>query len=132
MHQLDPLLDMRLEPLEEGGFEIIRGAELGFAVYGQRVCAWDEHMLYRCSPRLGACAEFLEEVYGGGEQRLTLGDEDAPLFCKTLLPLLQEHLQVEVPPQMEAMKPVEGRVEFYLDAAGGQAECRARVLYGQA
>ena len=74
VHQLDPLLDMRLEPLEEGGFEIIRGAELGFAVYGQRVCAWDEHMLYRCSPRLGACAEFLEEVYGGGEQRLTLGD----------------------------------------------------------
>ena len=132
VHQLDPLLDMRLEPLEEGGFEIIRGAELGFAVYGQRVCAWDEHMLYRCSPRLGACAEFLEEVYGGGEQRLTLGDEDAPLFCKTLLPLLQEHLQVEVPPQMEAMKPVEGRVEFYLDADGGQAECRARVLYGQA
>ena len=127
----DPTLSMRVECLEDGGFELVRGGALGFVSFGEQLYAWDEHRAYRCSPALAACAPFLTEAYSDGEERLLLSAADAPLFCKVLLPLLRGSIQMEVPEQLERLQPVEGRLEFYLDAERGRAECRAKAVYGQ-
>ncbi|MGN0072671.1 MAG: SNF2-related protein [Coriobacteriales bacterium] len=127
----DPQLQLQVRALEDGGFELERGGRLGFAAFDELLFAWDERCIYRCSPALSRCAAFLCEAYGSSEEHLFLSAEDAPLFCKTLLPLLQETLQLQAPAELERLRPVEAKLEFYLDASGGRAECRAKALYGQ-
>lgn len=127
----DPFIDMEIVSLKEGGYRLNRSVGLEFVVAGDRVYAYDSQCLYRCSDKLGACRDFLEEVYLSSDDSLTVSEADAPLFCKTILPMLQDALDVAVPSEMEAMRPVEGRLEFYLDIVGGNGECKAKVCYGE-
>ncbi|MGN0038148.1 MAG: SNF2-related protein [Coriobacteriales bacterium] len=129
----DPELALELLPLKNGGYELLRASSLGFIVFGQRVYAWDQERFYRCSPAFSPSAEFLLYVYENGEEHITISDDDIPLFCSTVLPALQQAAAVRAPKEVEALKPVPGRLEFYLDVAKrGGAACQAKALYGKA
>ena len=128
----NPRLGIRIEALEEGGYHIERGEYFGF-LYDQRTLyAWDERSFYHCDSKMSACGDFLLSVYASGEDLLVVGDEDMPAFCSAVLPVLEDGIDVDAPSELNALKPVEGKLEFYLDASAGQAECLAKALYGQA
>ena len=128
----DPKLSVAIKPLEDGAYEIERGELLGFVASGNRLYAYDDRSFYCCGKEMASCGEFLQEVYAKGEERLCVSADDLPLFCSTLLPLLEGGIEVEVPKELDDMKPVEGKVEFYLDATDGGAECVCKALYGDA
>lgn len=130
--QRDPHLELSIKSLDNGAYELVRGGELGFVSNGRRLFAWDARNIFKCSSKMAACGEFLQDVYSQGEDRLTVSADDMPLFCSTLLPLLENGIAVDVPAEVEEMKPVEGKVEFFLDAGGGQAECVSKSVYGDA
>lgn len=130
--QRDPKLSVAIAALEDGAYEIKRGEELGFVASGVRLYAYDDRSFYCCGKEMGSCGEFLQEVYAKGEDRLCVSAEDLPLFCSTLLPLLEGGIEIEVPKELDDMKPVEGKLEFFLDAVDGGAECVCKALYGDA
>ncbi len=123
-------LGVRLEELEDGSYRLERAEEMGFLYDSKRLYAWNGHSFFNCSKELSACGDFLVNVYSNGEETLLISDQDMPAFCSAVLPVLESGLQVSTPPKIQSMKPVPGKVEFFLDATGGQAECVAKVSYG--
>ena len=126
----DPELHVRLSALEDGAYEINRSEDLGFISRGTRLYAYDDRCFYACSEKMSSCGDFLQDVYAKGEERLYIGADDLPLFCSTLLPLLEDGIDLSAPEELEDMKPVADKVEFYLDAADGGAECMCKSVYG--
>lgn len=126
----DPDLTLRIVRDEDGGYLIPRDEGLVFAAEGERMYLLQDDMLFRCSSRFARCAEFLRDVYRSNDDKLYIARDDMPLFCATALPLLESALSVDVPPEVDLMRPVDAKFSFYFDKRGGVIEVSVRAAYG--
>ena len=80
----DPEVKVSLEKSTEDGYCIERGSDVVLAAQGRRLYLWMGDVVYRCSPELARCADFLRMVYEGSDVRLFISKEDMPLFCSAV------------------------------------------------
>ena len=125
----NPPLKLRIQPFEDG-YEILRDDSLNVIAFDERAYVIINHVFYRCTKDFAPCAEFLRDVYCSWDDRLTIAESDLPAFCASLLPQLQECLHIEAPQELEALKPVPCKIEFYLDKPDDNCVCRIKALYG--
>lgn len=126
----DPRVPLRIERYERGGYVIARDSEIVFAAEGPRMYVFEDDRAFRCTPAFARCADFLRSVYRAPDELLYITTADMPLFCATVLPDLEETLEVDAPPEVALMKPEKANLEFYFDRAGELIEVAARVRYG--
>lgn len=129
----DPRITLRITRADQAGYLIRRDEEMVFAAAGDRMYLLQDDMFFRCSPAFTRCADFLRSVYRSSDDQLFITPEDMPLFCSAVLPLLEETLDVDAPRELELLRPVPARFEFYFDYAKKTdcIEVDAQVLYGE-
>ena len=91
----------------------------------------DRDSIIRCPPELRELAPFLTVAFAGGTTRLMLSERDAPRFAATLLPRLERAISVDVPPEMEALRPDPVSIEFRLDRDRSGVTCDVVAVYGE-
>lgn len=126
----DPPVSLTAKPMSEGGYELVRHGGYDFVSVGDQLVAIGSRHLWRCTERLAALSDFLTSVYSGPGDHILLAERDVARFAATTLPELEEGLRVEAPAALEALRPVPGKVTFYLDRTGGLVTCDAVVAYG--
>ncbi len=126
----NPPLQLEIEAVA-GGYVIDRFSDYFFLCFQKRVYAMHTHGIYRCTPEYAEVADFLLNVHERGEQHLIVSEDDMPSFCSSVLPVLEKAFSVQAPPELENLKPVACKVEFYLDTDGSRATCEAKALYGK-
>ena len=141
----DPIIPIVIRPYDKGGYLIERDGNLAIAAQGGRMYLWrgndaSSHSggdrssdgggtLYRCSREFSRCAGFLRTVYDSDNERLFVSKQDMPLFCATVLPLIESTLQLQAPQELEAFKPVPCELEFFFDKSDDFVTCDAWAIY---
>lgn len=131
----DPELSIRIMRLASGGYEIMRDADVHVVLNAGAAYAFADGVAYRTSRDFGEAARFLRDVYQSVDDELHISDDDIAEFCKKVLPGIEGALDIEEPPELEALKPVAASFSFYLDCerrGRGKAELitvDARVRY---
>lgn len=125
----DPVIPLAIRPFDKGGYLIERGGDIAIAAQGDRMYLWCGGALHRCSREFSRCADFLRTVYDSDNERLIVSKQDMPLFCATVLPLLESTLHVQAPQELEAFKPVPCELEFYFDKDDEVVICNAWAAY---
>lgn len=134
----DPELGLSVEGYADGGcrgYVVRRGAghgalDLRFATGHGATYVLVGTTFYRCSAEFAAARELLEAIWGAPEDELFVDEGDRTLFCRTVLPLLGAGVPARVPAELEAMRPVPCRLEFYLDRTDVGLTCDAVAVYG--
>ena len=126
----DPTVHVSLKRAPDGGYLIERGSDLVFAAQGDRMYVWMDDTLYRCSPEFSRCADFLRAVYESPDNVLFIATGDMPLFCSTVLPVVEEELALDAPREVADFKPVPGKLAFYFDKVRAGVTIEAQVTYG--
>lgn len=128
-HQ-DPRIDLKLNKVGVDGYSIIRTDTIPFAAHGDRMYVWQDDAFYRCSPEFSLCADFLRDVYDSDDDRLFIACADMPLFCATVLPAIENRLNVQAPSEIEAFRPVPCNLEFFFDRDRKGVSINAQAVYG--
>ena len=130
----NPPLDLDVERYDDGGcsgYLIRRGAgTLRFLCGKGSTYVLEGSALYRCTPEFAACRELLEAIYDAPDAELFVDDADRALFCRTILPLLDDAVPAHMPADLEALRPVPCRMEFYLDRTAEGITCDPVAVYG--
>lgn len=126
----DPRLDVILERTDEGGYTIALADDVVVAAYGDRLYLWKGDVFYRCSNDFAQCSDFLRSAGKNVDEPLFVNETDMPLFCATILPVLEQRLQVHQPEGLEVYRPVPCQLEFYFDKTDDGLSCDARARYG--
>ncbi len=116
---------------DHGSFELAHDGALEFYATEERLYAMDRDSIIRCPPELRELAPFLTVAFAGGTTRLMLSERDAPRFAATLLPRLERAISVDVPPEMEALRPDPVSIEFRLDRDRSGVTCDVVAVYGE-
>ena len=127
----DPDISLSLTSTAADAFKIERGRAVEVFGTGERVYAVQDDRLYRCSPRMLPIAAFLQQVYCSQALDLLMTAEDARRFCVSVLPSLERAMEVDVAPELDALRPDPLRLTFVLDCQGQLATCDAIARYGE-
>lgn len=127
----DPEARLLIEAAPDSAFELRRETGLDFFSTGERLYALDGRALWRCTPRLEAVSGFLTGVWASPSTQLLLAEKDVPRFASSVLPRLERALEVEVPRELEALRPEPLRLEFVLDSTSQGVSCDLLALYGE-
>lgn len=128
--QGDPLLRMEVIPTGDDAFELVRHGTVALFSADEHLYALQGGRLLRCSEGLAEAAPFLQQVYCSPAPQLLMTSEDARRLALTALPSLERALDVEVPDELEALRPEPLRLVFRLDRSGRSVTCDARATYG--
>ena len=131
----DPKVQVRIVELPEGGgFEVLRNASVKVVSAGGRAIAWSKDTLYICSRTLSQNAGLLSTLLAHPDERMVVADDDAPMFCATVLRRLEGCASVKVPERLGLMRPHPCKVSFRLDYDPGRSivTCHAQATYGEA
>ncbi len=127
----DPPLQLRIVP-EDAGYLLVADTQAIFAVSGASAFVYEEEGFYRTSERFAIDAPSVRELFEASGERFFVAEDDMPLFCATVLPVLERTATVSVPAAVLSMKPLPGRVEYYFDRAKERIEASVQVVYGSA
>lgn len=129
--EADPDVSIVLQRTDEDGYAIEQPDATPFVAQGERMYLWQGDTFYRCSPAFARTADFLRTVYENEDTRLFVSLADLPLFCAAVLPVIEEQLHVEVPPEVDLFRPVPCTLEFYFDRTDHDVTCTAHAVYGE-
>ncbi|HIS40311.1 MAG TPA: DEAD/DEAH box helicase [Candidatus Aphodovivens avistercoris] len=127
-----PSLGLRLELASDGGCRIEARESARLVRGGGRMFVWDGDEFRRCPAGWMRCADVLAVALDPETRPVCVARGDLPRFCSTLLPQMEAALPVEVPPELEALKPVPCALRFYFDREGAEIVCEAKAAYGAA
>ena len=114
---------------EEGGYVVSAPDDAVVIRSDAGMYVWIGGAFHRCPDEMGACADFLAAALDREADRLFVALDDLPLFCATLLPAIEGPLGLEVPVELQALKPVPCELRFYFDREGKDVTCEARAAY---
>lgn len=127
----NPPVRVVFEAKDDGGFSYVPEGHIAIARFGETMYVWYQHVFYRCDENYDECEDFLRDACSEAGVPQYLSAEDAPEFCRDVLPSLERNMEVIVPGAMRSMAPCPCRIEAYLDYAGGAATCIAQACYGE-
>ncbi len=127
----DPQVGVELVALDKGGYELKRSGQASFANCDGRLLAWQGDTFYRCTQALAGAADFLTTVYASPVGKLVVSKGDVARFAYAMLPTLEEALGTRAPAELDKLKPVPCKLEFYLDRDAQQVTCEPRAVYGE-
>ena len=127
----DAPVSVRLVKTDRGGWAIERGDRVRLVEHADQVFAWlGGDVIYRCSKEFSRCADFLRNVYESQDRMLFISDEDMPLFCAAVLPVIEAGLSVEAPEEIDAYRRVPCAPRFYFDKDAKRVMGAAEAVYG--
>lgn len=125
----DPDVSVEIVTEESGAVRLSRTGGTQFVRCGDRMWAYDSKQMYRCSDRMLEAGDFLEHAFDAPGD-LVVSSGDLPRFAATLMPALEKSLGTQAPEELQAMRPRECRLSFYLDRTPQGVTCDARASYG--
>ena len=126
----NPSIAVELVGTGDDAFKLVRRGAIEVFSTSERVYALQGEYLYRCSDDMLPAAPFLQQVYCSQSAELLMTTDDARRFCVTALPVIERALPVEVPAELDAMRPDPLHLVFKLDSLGNLVTCDAIAQYG--
>lgn len=127
----EPDLRLSIDPAGNGGYFIEAAEDARFIRSGETMFVWDSDGFHRCPATWTPCADFLSIALDPETRPIYIAPKDAGLFCATILPHAEKALRIEVPAELEILKPVPCTLRFYFDREGNEITCEARAFYGE-
>lgn len=127
----DPLIHISLNRANKNGYHLTQKDDTPFIAHANRMYVWIDDMFYNCSPAFAESANVLRTLRDSEEGQLFISEQDMPLFCATVLPAIEQHLQVSIPAEVNDYRPIPCELEFYFDKTKKGVMCEAHALYGQ-
>lgn len=115
---------------DEGGYVVSAPDDAVVVRSDAGMFVWTGGELHCCPDEMEGCSDFLAAALDREADRLFIARDDLPLFCATLLPAIEEPLGLEVPAELQALRPVPCEPRFYFDREGEEITCEARAAYG--
>ena len=126
----DPVMHLDISAENEGSY-VLSGMEgMRMAVSGGRALVWDSDRLYCCTEEFSKSSDLLSLFMADRGGGLVLAERDAPAFCATVLPKVEQVVSVRVPEALESLRPEPCRLEFRLDRTDAGVTCVATANYG--
>ena len=116
---------------EHGGYMLARNTEAVFISHGDRLYIWQDEFFYRCNANYAGLVPFLCSVYDSEAENLYINKKDMPLFCATILPVIEQRLTVSVPEDIAIYRPVPCALSFYFDYDKKNIICEGWATYGE-
>lgn len=126
-----PPLEARIVA-EGDGYLVVPDSQADFLVAGTRAYVLSEGTFYRTDERFARAATIMRAFFEDARERFYIARDDMPLFCATVLPVLEEGARVAVPSELSAMRPVPARIEYYFDRAKDMILLSVQAVYGRA
>lgn len=124
-------LGLAIERVGDEGYAITRPDDAVLVRSADAMFVWQGETVARCPDAWLAASDFLAAVLDREADELFIAADDAALFCATLLPAAEASLPIDVPPELEALKPVPCVLRFYFDRERDQITCEAKAAYGK-
>lgn len=115
-----------------GGWQLTANDDAILIRSDQRMYVWSGDTFFRCPEVWLPCADVLGALLNRESGPLYIAPGDLPLFCATLLPVIEGPLAIDVPPELEALRPVPCELRFYFDRDRTRVTCEAKAVYGDA
>ena len=125
-----PTLPFSLERADDGGYFIAAPDDCILVRADRLMFVFQGNTFYRCPDALLSCGSFLELTLDRESEPLYIAPADLPLFCATLLPVIADPLDIDVPPELEALQPAPCELRFYFDRDRKRILCEAKAVYG--
>ncbi len=131
VEEADPRIPISLQAAERDSYLIAKSYDAIITAHGTRMYVYQNDIFYRCSQEFAQCADFLKNVHNSREDFLLVAKEDMPLFCATALPIIEKHLLVHTPAEIDTFRPMPCSLEFYFDRDKRGVLCDAWAIYGE-
>lgn len=125
----NPPLHILCKKQGSGGFVLECDVDARIVEYDGDVYVWADGYFYHCEESFEACLPFLLNVYVNRSEQAYLSANDAVDFCRCILPIIEPFVDIELPQELEGLRPRNGEVEIYLDRDGSACVCQAYVIY---
>ena len=113
----NPKLALQIKKTEHSAYELKRKGTIETISQGSRLYIWDGAIFWRCEEDFAQCSDFLQTIYEESSQDIFIANKDIPLFCATILPLIEKNFDMQTPPELENLRPCECTLKFFFDKA---------------
>ena len=127
----NPPLHVVCSPQGSGGYLLESDVDARIISYDEDIYVWADEFFYHCDAGFSDCLPFLENVYCNKSEQAYLSSNDATSFCKTLLPVIEPFVEMELPDELAMLRPRSCEVEIYLDRDGSACVCEAYAVYDE-
>ena len=127
----NPPLHVVCSPQGSGGYLLESDVDARIISYDEDIYVWADEFFYHCDTGFSDCLPFLENVYCNKSEQAYLSSNDATSFCKTLLPVIEPFVEMELPDELAMLRPRSCEVEIYLDRDGSACVCEAYAVYDE-
>ena len=127
----NPPLHVVCTPQGSGGYLLQGDVDARIISYDDDIYVWADEFFYYCDEGFAECLPFLENVYCNKNEQAYLSSNDAPAFCKILLPVIEPFIEMELPNELAMLRPRACEVEIYLDRDGSVCVCEAYAIYDE-
>ena len=129
----DPQFSVSIERVQDDSYRLAYDGDeiFGLLSTGRHLFALTNDQILRCSKEVQDAEDFLETVLGAYGTDLVMTAEDTRRFAASVLPRIEAAFDVDVPPEVDAMRPEPLRACFYLDRNGRSVTCDAVANYGE-
>lgn len=125
----NPPLRVSLVAQQGGGYLIEHDVDARIIRYDDTVFVWADELFFLCDERFESCLPFLENVYCNASEQAYLSSNDAAAFCRSVLPVIERFIEVDIPEELESLRPRNCEIEIYLDRDGRVCVCEAYAVY---
>lgn len=127
----NPPLHVICTPQGSGGYVLTSDVDARIISYDDDIYVWADEFFYHCDEGFAQCLPFLENVYCNKSEQAYLSSSDAPVFCKSLLPIIEPFVEMDLPNELAMLRPRACEVEIYLDRDGSSCVCEAYAVYDE-
>lgn len=128
----NPPLRVIVEPWYGNGYSVLCDGVEEIIAYAEEAYAWDGERFYHCEKGLKAKLSALRTLHDAASSApLYLAESDARAFMISVLAPVEDVVELILPEELEAYKPLPCTVELYLDYSSSACTCHARAVYGE-
>ncbi len=125
----NPPLRVIFEKLGSDGYTLSCDVPAQIIAYADFAYVWADGLFYRCGPEYSAVLPFLENVYCNHAEHSFLSASDASGFCRNVMPVIERSIEIDLPEELELLRPRNCEIEIYLDREGRTCVCVAYAVY---
>lgn len=125
----NPPLRVMIEKQGSNGYALTRDVAAQLITYADTIYVWADGLFYCCDPDFAAVLPFMENVYCNTGEQAFLSSGDAVAFCKSVLPVIERAVEIDLPEELASLRPRDCEIEIYLDRDGRTCVCEAYAVY---
>lgn len=129
--QGNPPLHMSCAKQGDSGFVFDADIDARVLMFDSDIYVWADEFFYQPDGDFISVVPFLDNVYCNKSEQIYLSSEDAAAFCRSILPVIEPFIEIDLPQELESLRPRNCEIEIMLDRDGAACVCEAYAVYDE-